>query len=60
MWPGNQLNTTISNDNLNLETIEKETIIKALEKYKGNISQTAKALGLTRTALYRRLEKHGI
>lgn len=47
-------------EKLNLDQIEKQTIIKALEKYQGNISQTAKVLGLTRAALYRRLEKHGL
>jgi DNA-binding NtrC family response regulator len=50
----------IENEKLNLDDLEKNTILKALEKYKGNISQAAKALGLTRAALYRRLEKHGL
>ncbi|WP_162055064.1 sigma-54-dependent transcriptional regulator [Pontibacter pamirensis] len=40
--------------------MERETIIRTLEKNKGNISRTAKELGLTRTALYRRLNKHDI
>jgi len=44
----------------NLEAIEKMVIQKAYQKYAGNISQMAKALGLTRASLYRRLEKHGI
>jgi transcriptional regulator with PAS, ATPase and Fis domain len=44
----------------NLDNIEKTMITKALEKNNGNISQTAKELGLTRTALYRRLEKYGL
>ncbi|MFD2514629.1 sigma-54-dependent transcriptional regulator [Pontibacter locisalis] len=43
-----------------LSEIERETIVRALEKNKGNISKTAKELGLTRTALYRRLNKHDI
>ena len=34
-------------------------IQKALARY-GNVSQTAQALGLSRSALYRRLEKHGL
>ncbi|MCC9136787.1 helix-turn-helix domain-containing protein [Pontibacter silvestris] len=34
-----------------LSEIERETIVRALEKNKGNISRTAKELGLTRTAL---------
>mgnify|MGYP001814733380 CR=1 FL=1 len=45
---------------LNLETIEKETIAAALRKHGFNISQTAKELGLTRASLYRRMEKHGL
>ena len=42
----------------NLEAIERKTILHALEKHGGNISKAAKDLGLTRAALYRRLEKH--
>ena len=45
---------------LNLETTEKKLITKALEKHQGNISKAAKDLGLTRAALYRRLEKHNL
>ena len=44
--------------NLNLEDTEKLLIQNALEKHHGNISKAAKELGLTRAALYRRLEKH--
>ncbi|WP_395340045.1 sigma-54-dependent transcriptional regulator [Ningiella sp. W23] len=47
-------------DDLNLDQIEKQTITKALRTYRYNISHTAKALGLTRAALYRRMEKHGL
>jgi len=45
---------------LPLIEIERETIIRVIEKNKGNISKSAKELGLTRTALYRRLNKHDI
>jgi DNA-binding NtrC family response regulator len=45
---------------LNLERLEKSTISQALKKHKYNISHSAKALGLTRAALYRRMEKYGI
>ncbi|GAB1857074.1 sigma-54 dependent transcriptional regulator [Flavobacteriaceae bacterium MHTCC 0001] len=45
---------------LKLETIEKNAILKVLEKNNGNISQSAKELGITRTALYRRLNKYGL
>nr|WP_281556933.1 sigma-54 dependent transcriptional regulator [Thalassomonas sp. RHCl1] len=47
-------------EELNLEVIEKQTISQALKKYRYNISHTAKALGLTRAALYRRMEKHDL
>jgi two-component system, NtrC family, response regulator HydG len=45
---------------MNLEEIEKQIIQKALIKYDGNVSKAAKELGLTRTSLYRRMEKHGL
>lgn len=47
-------------DNFQLDEVEKIVIRKALTKHGGNISQAAKELGLTRTSLYRRLEKYGI
>lgn len=47
-------------DNLNLHEIEKMLVQKAIDKYKGNISKAAKDLGLTRAALYRRLEKFNL
>ena len=51
--------TTVNLENvLNLEETEKLLIKKAIEKHHGNISRAAKDLGLTRAALYRRLEKH--
>jgi two-component system, NtrC family, response regulator HydG len=45
---------------LNLDNAERTLIMKALEKNKSNISQAAKELGLTRAALYRRMEKYGL
>ncbi len=45
---------------LNLNTVEKNTILLVIEKHNGNISRAAKELGLTRTALYRRLSKYDI
>ena len=45
---------------LNLSTVEKNTILRVIEKNSGNISKAAKELGLTRTALYRRLSKYDI
>ncbi len=43
---------------LNLDDVEKNTIKTVLEKYKGNVSKSAKELGITRAALYRRLDKY--
>lgn len=43
-----------------LSAVEKNTILKVIEKHSGNISKAAKELGLTRTALYRRLNKYDI
>ncbi|MBA6232500.1 MULTISPECIES: sigma-54-dependent transcriptional regulator [unclassified Colwellia] len=51
----------IANDKpeiFNLEQVEQLTIANALSHFKGNVSQAAKALGLTRGALYRRLDKY--
>lgn len=42
-------------DELTLEEVEKALIQKALSRYDGNVSQAAKALGLSRSALYRRI-----
>lgn len=44
----------------NLENVEKVIIQKVLKKHIGNVSSAAKELGLTRTSLYRRMEKHDI
>ena len=45
---------------MTLEEIERQTILQTLEKYHNNLSQTAAALGISRAALYRRLEKYNI
>ena len=45
-------------DGLTLDEIEYIAIKKAYEKYHGNVSQIASALGLSRQALYRRMEKY--
>ena len=43
-----------------LEALEKMMVQKMLVKHAGNITHAAKELGITRTALYRRIEKHGL
>lgn len=47
-------------ESLNIHEIEKMLVEKALSKHEGNISKAAKELGLTRAALYRRLEKFNL
>jgi DNA-binding NtrC family response regulator len=47
-------------EQFNLDEVEKLLIRKVLKKYNGNITQAANELGLTRSSLYRRLEKHGL
>lgn len=54
------INTNLPNSVYPLDELEKNMIIKAIELYGGNHSKVAMALGLTRQALYRRLEKYGI
>ncbi len=59
----NALNDYIDNtvyDCFNLEIIEQRAVRAALKHHQGNVSQAAKALGLTRGAMYRRLEKHDL
>ena len=47
-------------ESLNLEELERRAIRKALEQSNGNMSIAAELLGITRYALYRRIDKHGI
>ena len=45
---------------MNLEELEREAIRQALSRHDGNVSLAAKALGLSRSALYRRLQRYGL
>ena len=45
---------------MTLDEMEKRMIVKCMKHYDGNVSRVAEALGVSRAALYRRLEKHGI
>ncbi len=47
-------------DELPLEEVERVLIQKALQRHQGNVSQAAEALGLSRSALYRRLQRYGL
>lgn len=49
-----------ADDNVPLSIMEKNAILRVIEKNNGNITRAAKELGLTRTALYRRLSKYDI
>ena len=59
----NQSPSTSSTSPLNgltLEELERQGILQALERYGNNLTQAALALGISRAALYRRMEKHHI
>jgi two-component system response regulator HydG len=56
----NPAEAPVDNDNVPLSIMEKNAILKVIEKHNGNITRAAKELGLTRTALYRRLSKYDI
>ena len=45
---------------LTLDDMERQTIIQAISQYGGNMTHVASALGISRAALYRRMEKYGI
>jgi len=45
-------------DDMSLEEVERTLVEKAMRRFDGNVSKAAEALGLSRSALYRRLEKH--
>ena len=57
---GKETEQPLGLDQYNLDEVEKLLIRKVLKKYNGNITQAAAELGLTRSSLYRRLEKHGL
>ncbi len=60
MFTPRQTDDGISLDTFNLEEIEKMVIRKAMARHQGNISHAAQDLGITRTSLYRRMEKHDL
>jgi DNA-binding NtrC family response regulator len=45
---------------MNLEELERETIVRAMENNKGNLSDVARQLGIGRSTLYRKLEQYGL
>jgi DNA-binding NtrC family response regulator len=52
--------STSSIEEMSLEEVESLLIRKTLTRYSGNISHAAEALGLSRSALYRRIQKYGL
>jgi two-component system NtrC family response regulator len=52
--------TRLGVDGMTIEQVERQMIAQALQQHAGNISRVAKTLGLSRAALYRRLERHGL
>jgi len=53
-------NATRALEEMSLEEVEKLLIKKTLLRFEGNARQAAESLGLSRSAFYRRLEKHGL
>ena len=47
-------------EDMSIEEVEAFLIKKALARYSGNVSHAANALGLSRSALYRRLQRYGL
>jgi len=47
-------------EDMGLEDVEAFLIKKAMARYDGNVSHAAQALGLSRSALYRRLQRYGL
>ena len=45
---------------MSLEDVEASLVKKAMARYDGNVSHAARALGLSRSALYRRLQRYGL
>jgi DNA-binding NtrC family response regulator len=58
--PSQESNKSVTDTNFRLDLQERETVQAALDKAQGNVSQAAKLLGISRAALYRKMERHGI
>lgn len=55
-----RVNTPPPNSTLNVEQMERQTIIHAIKQCEGNLTQAAKLLGFGRSTLYRKMEKYGL
>ncbi len=58
--PSSKKTNEMELDTYNLDEVERNIITKVLKQYQGNITQAASELGLTRTSLYRRMEKYDL
>jgi DNA-binding NtrC family response regulator len=58
--PGRETGASSRLDEMSLEEVERLLIKKALARFSGNANRAAEALGLSRSALYRRLQKYGL
>ncbi|MCA0364426.1 MAG: sigma-54 dependent transcriptional regulator [Bacteroidetes bacterium] len=56
---GNASNAIVV-ESFHIENLEKQLIIKTLKKYNGNITEASKEMGISRQALYRRIEKFNL
>jgi len=56
----NKTSDELELENYDLDKVEKTIIVKVMKMHQGNISKAAGELGLTRTSLYRRMEKYGL
>jgi two-component system, NtrC family, response regulator HydG len=57
---GEKKEPSANENSLNLQHIEKVTITRAIEKYRGNMSSAARELGITRATLYSKINKYGL
>ncbi len=60
LQPGSDAGVSSRIDEMSLEEVERLLIKKALARFGGNANRAAEALGLSRSALYRRLQKYGL
>ena len=57
---GNKIKPVHKEEPTTLEDMEKRVILQTVDKYRGNLSQVARELGITRATLYRKMNKFGI
>jgi len=53
-----EVTNSLDNPDLTLDEIEKQALVQRLKLYRGNATDTAKSLGLSRSGYYRRLTKY--